>query len=254
MAAYEILMGRKPNLKYFHIFGCVGYVLNDRDHLAKLDSKSDKCLFLGYSMNSKAYRVYNLRTRTTMESINVVFDNCADLTGKSKDDDTEGLRETNTGVETGVKSSTATPSTTPSQDPTESVENEEVEDAVILNDGKDIPSKIQKNHPSSQIIGEVHEDVQTRKKDKVDYRKMIGLVCISSTYSQVSHSCFVSLIEPKNITEALKDEFWVNAMHEELEQFVRNDVWDLVPSLPNTNVIGTKWIFKNKTDESGNIC
>ncbi|XP_073051200.1 uncharacterized protein [Primulina eburnea] len=82
MTSYEILMGRKPNLKYFHIFGCVGYVLNDRDHLAKFDSKSDKCLFLGYSVNSKAYRVYNLRTRTTMESINVVFDDLADLTGK----------------------------------------------------------------------------------------------------------------------------------------------------------------------------
>ena len=42
-------------------------------------------------------------------------------------------------------------------------------------------------------------------------------------------------------------------MHDELNQFVRNDVWDLVPRPENVHVIGTKWIFKNKTDEDGEI-
>ena len=42
-------------------------------------------------------------------------------------------------------------------------------------------------------------------------------------------------------------------MHEELNQFIRNDVWELVPRLENVHVIGTKWIFKNKTDEDGEI-
>ncbi|XP_075489478.1 uncharacterized protein LOC142528320 [Primulina tabacum] len=50
--------------------------------------------------------------------------------------------------------------------------------------GIDIPSKIQKNHSSSQIIGEALEGMQTRRKEKVDYRKMIGLVCMTSVYSQ----------------------------------------------------------------------
>ncbi|XP_073121706.1 uncharacterized protein [Henckelia pumila] len=94
--------------------------------------------------------------------------------------------------------------------------NEETE--VITE--KDIPSKIHKNHPSSQIIGDVHGTRQTRATEKVDYRKMVGLVCMSSVYSQVMRSCFVSNIEPKNVNDALNDEFWVNAMHEELEQFV----------------------------------
>ncbi|XP_073309937.1 uncharacterized protein [Primulina huaijiensis] len=80
------------------------------------------------------------------------------LSGKTKEDDTEGLLETSeplisTGVETGVATSEATPSTTPSLDHTESMENEEVDDDVLINGGKDIPSKIHKNHPSSQIIG-----------------------------------------------------------------------------------------------------
>ncbi|XP_075475760.1 uncharacterized protein LOC142511387 [Primulina tabacum] len=91
MTSYEIIMGKKPNLKYFHVFGCVCYTLNDRDQLAKFDSKSDKCLFLGYATNSRAYRMFNLRTRTIMESINVVFDDCADLKRKTAEDDVEDL-------------------------------------------------------------------------------------------------------------------------------------------------------------------
>jgi hypothetical protein len=45
----------------------------------------------------------------------------------------------------------------------------------------------------------------------------------------------------------------MNAMHEELNQFTRNDVWKLVPYLDSHNIIGTKWIFKNKSDEHGTI-
>lgn len=56
-----------------------------------------------------------------------------------------------------------------------------------------------------------------------------------------------------NVTEALKDEYWIQSMQEDLEEFARNDVWNLVPRPIQVNVIGTKWIFKNKTDELGNI-
>ena len=59
----------------------------------------------------------------------------------------------------------------------------------------------------------------------------------------------MSSIEPKNIKEALLDDCWINALRKELEQFERNCVWDLVPRPSHTNVIGTKWIYKNKTDE-----
>lgn len=79
---------------------------------------------------------------------------------------------------------------------------------------------------------------------------MVKLSKLSSEWALTGVTCFVSAIEPKNIQEALKDEFWVNTMHEELHQFQRNNVWTLVPRPSHTNVIGTKWIFKNKTDET----
>ena len=60
---------------------------------------------------------------------------------------------------------------------------------------------------------------------------------------------FVSQIEPSSIHDALKDEKWIEAMHGELNQFSRNNVWVLVPKTPNMHVIGTKWVFRNKLDE-----
>ena len=72
--AYEIWNGKKPKVKYFRVFGNKCYILNDRENLGKFDAKSDEGIFLGYSTSSRAYRVYNKRTKTVMESINVKID------------------------------------------------------------------------------------------------------------------------------------------------------------------------------------
>ena len=71
---YEILNEKKPKVKYFRVFGSKCYILNDRENLRKFDAKSDEGIFLGYSTNSWAYRVFNKRTKTVMESINVEVD------------------------------------------------------------------------------------------------------------------------------------------------------------------------------------
>jgi hypothetical protein len=75
-----------------------------------------------------------------------------------------------------------------------------------------------------------------------------------TTRSRVAHFCehysFVSSIEPHGVEDALKDSDWVLAMQEELNNFTRNEVWHLVPH-PNQNVVGTKWVFRNKKDEHG---
>jgi hypothetical protein len=60
----------------------------------------------------------------------------------------------------------------------------------------------------------------------------------------------VSSIEPYRVEDALRDLDWVVAMQEELNNFIRNEVWHLVPR-PDQNVVGTKWVFRNKQDEHG---
>ena len=88
---YELWKGKKPDLSYFHVFGCKCYVLNDRERIGKFDSKSDEGMFLGYSLNSRAYRIFNLRTRRVIESINVVFSDSEKVSEFFQDDDGKGL-------------------------------------------------------------------------------------------------------------------------------------------------------------------
>ena len=73
---YELWNGKVPNIKYFRVFGSKCHILRDRENLGKFDSKSDEGIFLGYASDSRAYRVYNTRTKTTQESINVIIDDC----------------------------------------------------------------------------------------------------------------------------------------------------------------------------------
>ena len=86
------------------------------------------------------------------------------------------------------------------------------------------------------ILGSIKRGVSTRRQ--------LANYC--------AHQAFVSFVEPKKVYEALEDPDWLNAMHEELNNFERNKVWRLVPRpKENHNVIGTKWIFKNKQDAHG---
>ena len=77
--SYELWKGRKPNVKYFRIFGSTCFILKDRENVGKFDSRSDEGIFLGYSSTSKAYRVYNKRTMKVMEIVNVVIDESLDF-------------------------------------------------------------------------------------------------------------------------------------------------------------------------------
>nr|GEZ58981.1 retrovirus-related Pol polyprotein from transposon TNT 1-94 [Tanacetum cinerariifolium] len=71
---YHIINDRKPSVKFFHIFGSVCYIVRDGENLDKIKDKGDECIFVGYSTQSRAYRVFNKRTRVIMESIHVNFD------------------------------------------------------------------------------------------------------------------------------------------------------------------------------------
>jgi len=73
--AYELFKGRKPNISYFHQFGCTCYILKNKVYLKKFDAKAQKGIFLGYSERSKAYRLYNSETHCVEESMHVKFNN-----------------------------------------------------------------------------------------------------------------------------------------------------------------------------------
>jgi hypothetical protein len=84
------------------------------------------------------------------------------------------------------------------------------------------------------ILRDIHKGIATHSR----------IVIFYENYS------FVSSLETLKVEDALKDLDWVVVMQEELNNFKRNEVWNLVPR-PNQNIIGTKWIFRNKQDEHG---
>jgi hypothetical protein len=75
----------------------------------------------------------------------------------------------------------------------------------------------------------------------------------SAHLSYFTNTLFVSLFELQDVGHALSNSSWVNAMHEELENFERNQVWILVKPPQYVNVVGKKWVFKNKQREDGEV-
>nr|GFA93312.1 retrovirus-related Pol polyprotein from transposon TNT 1-94 [Tanacetum cinerariifolium] len=79
---YELMNKRKPNIKFFRIFGCRCYLLNDYEDVGKLKVKGDIGVFVGYSKESSAFRIYNKRTRKIHESVDVNFDEISEIASK----------------------------------------------------------------------------------------------------------------------------------------------------------------------------
>ena len=89
-------------------------------------------------------------------------------------------------------------------------------------------SRIKQNNPLEDIMGNMNE---------LTLRKCIVDKCVANF---VMYSCYLSQVEPTKVEEALQDESWVEAMHDELLQFQRNDVWTLVPRSEGEHIIDTK--------------
>lgn len=208
---YELWKGKTPNLSYFHVFGCQCYILNDKDYLGKFDSKSDEGIFLGYSGSSSAFRIYNKRTRSVVESVNVVFDDYSPTVSRTKDDSDSDKDQP--------------------EERDQEVKDEET--GKVQEIDQKVEQQIHRNHSEADIIGNINDGMKTRKV-QIDFKKMMNNFTI---WESVQFECFVSALEPKDHCQALEDEFWIIAMQEELEQFVRNEVWELVPRPEDVNVI-----------------
>ncbi|GJZ89072.1 retrovirus-related pol polyprotein from transposon TNT 1-94 [Tanacetum coccineum] len=89
--AYHIINDRKPLIKHLYIFGCTCYLTRDGENLDKMKEKGDPCILVGYSTQSKGYRVYNKRTRLIVESIHLRFDEIKEMSETSVANDTSGL-------------------------------------------------------------------------------------------------------------------------------------------------------------------
>ncbi|KAL4030824.1 hypothetical protein IC575_009076 [Cucumis melo] len=172
-----------------------------------------------------------------METINLVINDLDSAIKQMNDEEDETPNMSEARTTSTVEVSKAD---NPSDDPGKSLEKSSEE--IITKKSELIPSAhVKKNHPASSIIGDPSAGMQTKRKEKIDYMKMVVDLCYTST------------IEPSTVDSAFKDEYWLNAMQEELLQFRRDNFWTLVSKPEGVYVIGTKWVFKNKIDEAGSV-
>ncbi|GKD18669.1 retrovirus-related pol polyprotein from transposon TNT 1-94 [Tanacetum coccineum] len=174
-----------------------------------------ECLEASYSQNSKAYIILNKHIRKIEESLNVTFDKTPppSKTSPLVDDDLD--------EEEAIK-------VTEKKILKNNIEDETLEIDKVVN------IKESRNHLLENVIGNLNQRTLW-----------------SQAQNQSNFFCFISTIETKNVNEALTDESWIIVMQEELNQFIANDVWELVPQPRNMTIIGPKWVFRNKLDENG---
>ena len=179
---YELWKGRKPNVKYFRIFGSTCFILKDRENVGKFDSRSDEGIFLGYFSTSKAYRVYNKRTMKVMETVNVVIDESLDSSfEKVSEEFPKEILPFEPMEVLGIVGQEPASSSTPG---TPSVLEDSADIITSLDskshEEKGPSSRIKLNHPPEVIVGNMNE---------LTLRKRIVDKCVANF---VSYSCYLS--------------------------------------------------------------
>jgi hypothetical protein len=277
--SYELLTGKKPNVLYFRVIGSKCFILMKRGRKSKFAPKAVEGFLLRYDSNTRAYRVFNKSTGLVEVSCDIVFDEtngsqveqiyldelddeeapCVALRNMSIGDvcpkESEEPSQTQDQPSSYMQASPPTQDEDQVQDDNAKDQEDEPPQEEDIDQGGDkdnndkeddqeiqcqrpphprVHQAIQRDHPVNSILGDIHKGVTTRSR-------------VAHFYE---HFSFVSSIEPYRVEDALRDQDWVMAMQEELNNFTRNEVWHLVPC-PNQNVVGTKWVFRNKQNEHG---
>lgn len=260
LTPYELWFGHAFSVKYFKIFGSKCYILKDNRN-SKLDAKGEEGILLDYSTRSKAYKCLNTNTNKVVESVNVKVDDYSKLHEVQKPEDYrtfiyyyEGMPDEELEILVGEKVSVIAATHTMNAEshwdielqtiaelqsknvevPEKEVHSDSEVEQIIAEERRRLSKYVRRHHPIEQIIG-----------DK-DARPIIRRRSASGT-------CLESEVEPKTMKEALDNEGWIIAMNEEIKQIERNKAWSLVPKPADKNVIGTKWVFRNKLDENGEV-
>ncbi|GKD91627.1 retrotransposon protein, putative, unclassified, partial [Tanacetum coccineum] len=278
---YELLHDKLPDLSFFYVFGALCYPTNDNENLGKLQPKAD--IFIGYAPTKKAFRIYNRRTRRIIETIHVDFDELTAMASEHSSSGpilhemtpaiiSSGLVPNpppSTPVDypapefialipevvapkptasTGSSSSTTVDQDAPS--PSSSQTTPETQSPIILNDveednhdldvahmnndpffGIPIPENDSESSSSSDVIPTV---VHTDTPNSEHVTKW--------TKDHPLENIIGELERPLN-QRTIKT-FWIEAMQEDLHDFERLEVWELVPRRDKVMVITFKWIYK----------
>ena len=222
---YTKLFSKTPSYTHLRTFGCLCYPNINHSHTPKLSPRSSACIFLGYPLNHKGYRCFDLTTKKIIISRHVNFDEtCFPYpSSKTVKSPTYDFLDKDTGPSPLFRailqnqSSTTTPTL-----------------AVIPTVS---PQPTQVVPPTNEAP---RHTMTTRSKHGIKKPKQI-LSLLSETKSPL----------PKSYLDALKDPNWNPSMNDEYDAIIKSDTFDLVPRPPNTNIVRSMWLHKHKYNADG---
>jgi hypothetical protein len=232
----EAFTGVKSQIGHFKIFGCPVYFHVPKEKRSKLDPSGRKGTFVGYSESSKAYRIYILGQRQIEVSRDVIFEEEI-VFQRSRESQMEIDNET-----------------IPS--PYSAVQREKTiipVDLVVPVDlvaPVDIPRDIAAGHKRIAWARQFLQEAEGHAAPQGTSRESKRPTIFSSYFSAMSH---IIDIEPSCHGEVTGQQVWQDAMAEEYQSILKNDVWDIVLRPKGNSVVTSKWIYKIKHATDGSV-
>nr|GEV06133.1 hypothetical protein [Tanacetum cinerariifolium] len=229
---YELIQGRKPDISHLYVFGALCYPKNDREDISKLGAKGDIGFFIGYSANSVAYRVPSER------DLDILFEPLHNEYLWS----TSSSTKIHSCCSRGIESSSSNYIYVFSRFSIGT--NRFLKYSSLFN--VDVTSQQhaqQQRNLTPSPTASVVDNVPNAMFEGDLFVNPFGTPSTESVVSSTHYS----------VKEALTDPAWIESMQEELHQFIRLDVWELVPSPDGIKPLTLKWLLKNKHDEENTV-
>nr|GEV77426.1 hypothetical protein [Tanacetum cinerariifolium] len=235
-----------------------------------MKEKGDLCILVGYSTQSKGYRVYNKITRMIVESIHIRFDEIKEVSETSVPNDTSGLvpqrqkasdYDNSDLVPQRQDISSSADAHVPSQQELDLLFGplyDEFFNACSNPQDKQPTTNIQPTSaPSTPIYIHAEENNDNQKEEEhLPNDEFTNPFCApaqevaESSSHNIGNSNVPTFNQPQ---EAMADSAWIEAMQEELHQFDKHQIWELVDKPFGKSVIRLKWLWKNKNDEDQTV-
>ncbi|GJU52971.1 retrovirus-related pol polyprotein from transposon TNT 1-94 [Tanacetum coccineum] len=253
---YELVHDKKPDHTFFRVFSALCYPINDNEDLGKLQPTTDIGIFIGYAPSRKGPVSPALAVSVLVTSAGTHSSTTIDQDAPSLSHSPSSLALQSRSLHQGVVAE----STLIEDNPFPLVDNDPFvnvfapkpsSEASSSGDLSSVESpyvtqtlhhlgKWSKDHPLDNIIGNPSRPVSIRKQLATD-----ALWCL---YNSV-----LSKVEPKNFKSVITEDYWFQAMQDEIQEFDRLQVWELVPQPDCVMIIALKWIYKVKLDKYGDV-
>jgi transposase InsO family protein len=259
---FELLYGSSPNYENFHPFGCRVYPCL-RDYMPnKFSPRSIPCIFLGYNPSHKGFRCLDPTTSRIYITRHAQFDETHfPFLNTSQAQPISSLQFSNF-LEPSLPPTDMPPSSPAPHSPhiPQSGSNpcdictDPVDESLQVNDSLTGPSDPSPELPTPAPVTATpmpsHPMLTRAKAGIFKTRHPANLALLGSSGLL---SALLASTEPKGFKSAAKNPAWLAAMDEEIQALQTNRTWTLVPRPANTNIVGSKWVFRTKYLPDGSI-